>query len=87
MEIKKRVAEVVKACQARNIPIRIGVNCGSLEKEFEDKYGQTAQGMVASAEYNIKYLEDLGFTDIKVSLKASDVQRTVEAYRTVKTYE
>ena len=78
---KKRVAEVVKACQARNIPIRIGVNCGSLEKEFEDKYGQTARGMVASAEYNIKYLEDLGFTDIKVSLKASDVQRTVEAYR------
>ncbi len=43
--------------------------------------------MVASAEYNIKYLEDLGFTDIKVSLKASDVQRTVEAYRTFKTYE
>jgi (E)-4-hydroxy-3-methylbut-2-enyl-diphosphate synthase len=78
---KERVAEVVKACQARNIPIRIGVNCGSLEKEFEDKYGQSAVGMVASAEYNIKFLEDLGFSDIKVSLKASDVQRTVEAYR------
>lgn len=78
---KQRVAEVVKACQARNIPIRIGVNCGSLEAEFEDKYGQSAIGMVASAEYNIKFLEDLGFSDIKVSLKASDVQRTVEAYR------
>ncbi|RXK00075.1 4-hydroxy-3-methylbut-2-en-1-yl diphosphate synthase [Arcobacter sp. CECT 8986] len=78
---KKRVEEVVKACQQRNLPIRIGVNCGSLEKEFENKYGQTAQGMIASADYNIKYLEDLGFTDIKVSLKASDVQRTVEAYR------
>jgi len=78
---KQRVAEVVKACQERNIPIRIGVNCGSLEKEFEQKYGQTAEGMVASADYNIKFLEDLGFTDIKVSLKASDVQRTVEAYR------
>ena len=78
---KKRVQEVVKACQNRNIPIRVGVNCGSLEKEFEDKYGQTARGMVASADYNIKYLEDLGFTDIKISLKASDVQRTVEAYR------
>ncbi|AXX91759.1 4-hydroxy-3-methylbut-2-en-1-yl diphosphate synthase [Malaciobacter molluscorum LMG 25693] len=78
---KKRVEEVVKACKQRNLPIRIGVNCGSLEKEFENKYGQTAQGMIASADYNIKYLEDLGFTDIKVSLKASDVQRTVEAYR------
>lgn len=78
---KKRVTEVVKACKERNLPIRIGVNCGSLEKEFEDKYGQTAKGMIASADYNIKYLEDLGFDDIKVSLKASDVQRTVEAYR------
>ncbi len=78
---KKRVEEVVKACKQRNLPIRIGVNCGSLEKEFEDKYGQTAQGMIASADYNIKFLEDLDFTGIKVSLKASDVQRTVEAYR------
>ncbi|MFT7003041.1 MAG: (E)-4-hydroxy-3-methylbut-2-enyl-diphosphate synthase [Sulfurimonas sp.] len=78
---KDRVAEVVKACQARNIPIRIGVNSGSLEKQFLNKYGQTSEGMVASAEYNIKYLEDLGFSDLKVSLKASDVQRTVDAYR------
>ena len=78
---KSRVKEVVKACQQRNIPIRIGVNAGSLEKEFENRYGQTAEGMVASAEYNIKFLEDLGFSDIKVSLKASDVERTVAAYR------
>lgn len=78
---KKRVAEVVRACQERNLPIRIGVNCGSLEAKFEDRYGQTAEGMVASADYNIKFLEDLGFEDIKISLKASDVQRTVEAYR------
>ena len=78
---KERVAEVVKACQNFNLPIRIGVNSGSLEKQFENKYGQTAEGMVASADYNIKYLEDLGFTNIKVSLKASDVPRTVEAYR------
>jgi len=78
---KEKVAEVVKACQNRNIPIRIGVNAGSLEKEFLNKYGQTAEAMVASAEYNIKYLEDLGFDDIKISLKASDVQRTVDAYR------
>ncbi len=78
---KSRIKEIVKACQERNLPIRIGVNAGSLEKEFDQKYGPTAEAMVASAEYNIKFLEDLGFTDIKVSLKASDVQRTVEAYR------
>ena len=78
---KSRVKEVIEACKARNIPIRIGVNCGSLEKRFEDRYGQTARGMVESALYNIKFLEDLDFTDIKVSMKASDVQRTVEAYR------
>ncbi len=78
---KGKIKEIVKACQERQIPVRIGVNCGSLEKQFESKYGQSAQGMVESALYNIKYLEDLGFTDIKVSLKASDVQRTVDAYR------
>ncbi len=78
---KRRVKDIVAACQERNIPIRIGVNAGSLEKEFDHRYGQSAEGMVASAEYNIKFLEDLGFTDIKVSLKASDVERTVAAYR------
>jgi len=81
---KQRVLEIVKVCKQRSIPIRIGVNSGSLEKEFENKYGQTPKGMVASADYNIKYLEDLGFTDIKISLKASDVQRTVEAYRSLR---
>ena len=81
---KHKITEIVKACQERNLPIRIGVNCGSLEDQFEQKYGQTSEGMVASALYNIKFLEDLGFTDIKVSLKASDVQRTVEAYRSLR---
>ncbi|PID47712.1 MAG: 4-hydroxy-3-methylbut-2-en-1-yl diphosphate synthase [Proteobacteria bacterium] len=81
---KKRMGEVVKACQQRNIPIRIGVNSGSLEKEFDIKYGQTPKGMVESALYNIKYLEDMGFTNMKISLKASDVGRTVEAYRTLR---
>jgi len=81
---KSRIKEIIKACKERSIPVRIGVNCGSLEEEFEKKYGQTAKGMVESALYNIKYLEDLDFTDIKISLKASDVQRTVEAYRTLR---
>jgi len=77
---KDRIKEVVDACKQRNIPIRIGVNSGSLEKQFEKKYGQTPKGMVESAQYNIKLLEDLDFTNLKVSLKSSDVQRTVEAY-------
>jgi (E)-4-hydroxy-3-methylbut-2-enyl-diphosphate synthase len=78
---KSRIKEIVKVCKNRNIPVRIGVNCGSLESKFEDKYGQTAKGMVESALYNIKFLEDLDFTNMKISMKASDVQRTVEAYR------
>ena len=77
---KDRVREVVKACKERNIPIRIGVNVGSLEEQFENKYGRTSKAMIESALYNIKQLEDLDFTDIKVSLKASDIHRTVEAY-------
>jgi len=81
---KSRIKEIVKACVDRNIPIRIGVNAGSLEKEFETKYGQSAKGMVESALYNIKLLEDEGFTEIKVSMKASDVERTVDAYRSLR---
>ncbi|WP_104697748.1 MULTISPECIES: flavodoxin-dependent (E)-4-hydroxy-3-methylbut-2-enyl-diphosphate synthase [unclassified Helicobacter] len=78
---KDRIKAVANACKSRNIPIRIGVNGGSLEKEFEIKYGATPKGMVESALYNIKLLEDFGFEDIKISLKSSDVQKTIEAYR------
>ncbi|MCE3036414.1 flavodoxin-dependent (E)-4-hydroxy-3-methylbut-2-enyl-diphosphate synthase [Helicobacter sp. faydin-H20] len=78
---KERIQAVAKACEQRNIPIRIGVNGGSLEKQFEIKYGATPKGMVESALYNIKLLEDFGFNSIKVSLKASDVERTIEAYK------
>ncbi|PAF52658.1 flavodoxin-dependent (E)-4-hydroxy-3-methylbut-2-enyl-diphosphate synthase [Helicobacter sp. 13S00477-4] len=78
---KERIKEVAKACEQRKIPIRIGVNSGSLEKEFDKKYGPTPKGMVESALYNIKLLEDFGFENIKISLKASDVERTIEAYR------
>ena len=78
---KSRVKEIVKACKERNLPIRIGVNAGSLEEHLENKYGQTPKAMVESALWHIKFLEDLDFFDIKVSLKASDVIRTVEAYR------
>src|SRR5216110_2713422 len=78
----ERIVEVVRAAQARKVPIRIGVNGGSLEKDLLQKYGTaTPEAMVESALRHIKILEDLDFTDIIVSLKASDVQRTVAAYR------
>lgn len=77
-----KVEEVVRACAERRVPIRIGVNGGSLEKELLDKYGHSsAAAMVESALGHIRILEDLGYEEIKVSLKASDVRRTVDAYR------
>jgi (E)-4-hydroxy-3-methylbut-2-enyl-diphosphate synthase len=78
----ERVREVVRAAEAQKVPIRIGVNGGSLEKDLLQKYGTaTPEAMVESAMRHVKILEDLGFTDIVISLKASDVNRTVEAYR------
>jgi len=77
----ENVKKVVDACKDKKIPIRIGINTGSLEKEAEAKYGRTAQAMVESALKHIQILEKLHFHDIVISLKASDIQRTVEAYR------
>ena len=78
---QRYVEEVVNAAKAKGIPIRIGVNAGSLEKKILEKYGYpTADGMVESALHHIKILEDLDFHDIIVSLKASDVNLAVEAY-------
>jgi (E)-4-hydroxy-3-methylbut-2-enyl-diphosphate synthase len=77
-----KVEAVVNAAKAKGIPIRIGVNAGSLEKKILEKYGYpTADGMVESALHHIKILEDLDFHDIIVSLKASDVNLAVEAYK------
>jgi len=77
-----KVAEVVKAASERRIPIRIGVNGGSLEKELLVKYGHpTPEAMVESALGHVRILEDLGYHEIKVSIKVSDVVRTLEAYR------
>jgi len=79
---RKKVQDVVRAAKEREIPIRIGVNSGSLEKDLKIKYGgATAEAMVESAFRHIRILEDLDFRLIKVSLKASDVLRTIEAYR------
>ena len=78
----KRVREVVRAAEAQKVPIRIGVNGGSLEKDLLKKYGTaTPEAMVESGMRHVQILEDLGFSDIVISLKASDVQRTVAAYR------
>ncbi|MFC5713393.1 flavodoxin-dependent (E)-4-hydroxy-3-methylbut-2-enyl-diphosphate synthase [Thalassorhabdus alkalitolerans] len=78
---KEKVEAVVKAAKEKNIPIRIGVNAGSLEKRILEKYGYpTADGMVESALHHIKILEDLDFHDIIVSMKASDVNLAIEAY-------
>ncbi len=79
---KDKVAEVVRACRDKSIPIRIGVNAGSLEKNLLEKYGHpTPEAIVESAFGHIRILEDLNFTNLKVSLKASDVMTTVAAYR------
>ncbi|NLO21999.1 MAG: flavodoxin-dependent (E)-4-hydroxy-3-methylbut-2-enyl-diphosphate synthase [Syntrophomonadaceae bacterium] len=81
---KSKVQEVVKACQDKKIPIRIGVNAGSLDKKILAKYGAPCpQAMVDSAMDNIRVLEDMGFYDIKVSLKASSVALSVQAYRMI----
>lgn len=79
---REKVFEVVRACKDKGIPIRIGVNAGSLEKHLLEKYRHpTPDAIVESAFGHIHILEDLGFTDLKVSLKASDVPTTVAAYR------
>lgn len=79
----ERVRPVVEAARERGVPIRIGVNAGSLEKRVLEAYGRTPRGMVASAMHHVRLLEDLGFRDIVISLKASDVPTTVEAYRLI----
>jgi len=78
---RDKVEAVVKACKERGIPIRIGVNAGSLENHLLEKYGYpTAEAMVESALYHIQILEDLDFRDIIVSLKASNVPMAIDAY-------
>ena len=76
-----KVKAVVDACKEKNIPIRIGVNAGSLEKELLEKYGHpTAEAMVESAKRHVEILEKLDFYDICISLKASDLDLCIKAY-------
>lgn len=79
-----RVRAVIDAAKARNIPIRIGVNAGSLEKELQRKYGEpTPEALVESAMRHIDILDRLDFQDYKLSVKASDVFMAVAAYRQI----
>ncbi len=78
---KAYVKLVVDACKEKNIPIRIGVNAGSLEKDFLALHGKTAKAMVLSAQRHVDILESLDFKDIVISLKASEPQLAIDAYR------
>ncbi len=78
---KEYVHEIVQACQLHHIPIRIGVNSGSLEKEFGSDSSIEADALVASAQKYVAMLEEWGFYDIVLSLKGSDVLTTIAAYR------
>ncbi len=77
-----KVKQVVTACKEHRIPIRIGVNGGSLEKDILTKYGKpTAEGMIESAKKHVEILESLDFHDICISLKSSSTLLTIEAYK------
>lgn len=78
---EEKIKLVVNAAKDNSIPIRVGVNLGSLEKDLFEKYGYTAEAMIESALRHVKILEKFDFYNTIVSLKASDVPRMVEAYR------
>lgn len=80
----ENVEKVVEAAKKKNIPIRIGVNSGSIEKEILEKYGKPcADALIESAMYHVKLLEKFNFFDIVISLKSSNVKMMVEAYRKI----
>ena len=78
---RSRIKQVVDKCKEHNIPIRIGINGGSLEKHIQEKYGITAKAMVESLKFHVDLLEEFDFYDIIISLKSSHVDKAVEAYK------
>ena len=79
---KENVMKVVEACKAKHVPIRIGINSGSLEKDIHEKYGKpTAEGMIESAKRHVQILEECGFYDTVLSFKSSNPLLCIEAYR------
>ena len=84
MRNPQHIKDVADACKERGIPIRIGVNAGSLDKKLVEKYGRpTADALVESALYEIGLLEEHGFTDVKVSVKHQNVSEMIAAYRSL----
>lgn len=80
----ERVKAVVDVAKERNIPIRVGVNSGSLEKELVEKYhGVTAEGIVESALDKVKWIEDMGYDNLVISIKSSDVMMCVKAHELI----
>lgn len=78
---REKVADVVRAAKERNVPIRVGVNSGSLEKNLVEKYGGvTAEGIVESALDKVKLIEDMGYDHLVISIKSSDVLMCVKAH-------
>ena len=77
---EKEIKYVADCIKAHNIPVRVGANTGSIEKNFLEKYGRSAKALVESALYNVGILEKYGVNDIVISVKASDVKLTVDAY-------
>ena len=77
----EKIKMVVEKCKEKKIPIRIGVNSGSLEKDIKELYGSSAIGLIKSAERHVKILEDLDFKEIIISIKASNVKTTIDAYK------
>lgn len=79
---KENVIKVVNACKEKHVPIRIGINSGSLEKDIHEKYGKpTAEGMIESAKRHVAILEELDFRDIVLSFKSSDPLLCLDVYR------
>ncbi|MEG3596020.1 MAG: flavodoxin-dependent (E)-4-hydroxy-3-methylbut-2-enyl-diphosphate synthase [Actinomycetota bacterium] len=78
---EEHIKTVASEARDRDVPIRIGVNAGSLDPDIEDKYGMTAVALVESAKRELGYFEEVGFDEVKISVKASDVRLMVEAYR------
>ena len=81
---KENIAEVVRSCKMRSVPIRVGVNSGSLEKKFIEKYnGVTAQGLAESALEKAALIENIGYDNLVISIKSSNVPICIDAYRIV----
>ncbi len=78
---KDKIRKIIRAAQEKNIPIRIGINSGSLEKDLKQKYGVSSEAITKSALRHLKFFEECGFYHIKISLKSSSVPLTIESYR------